>query len=246
MDLNICIENCGVRDSDALINEKLDRCKQLGFHTIALSVCVDITSPKPKQQQQLNIPMPPDKSLYTTRNMKVYTRLTVKVQETIQLFKLSKSPEASKYDLLALEPQNAKILQYIATGSTELDILTFNLSERLDFSLFKVRFKILEERGVCIEINYGPAQLGSSLRRNIICNGQNLIEKTHKNVILSSGVEDIFRLRGPKDAVSLGVLFMIPPKRCYNTVYKNGKKALDLAKHRANPISSAIELIKSE
>ena len=241
MDLNICIELDGVRDSDQVIREKLERCRELGFHTVALSVTFDASNPDLKQ---LNIPPPPNKESFVT-SLKVYTRLTARVSENSQLFKLNKHPNSSKYDLLALEPQNANLLKYIATGSTELDILTFNLGERLDFSLFKFRFKLLEDRGVCVEINYGPAQLGSAIRRNIICNGQNLIEKTHKNVILSNGVGDIFRLRGPSDAVNLGILFMIPQKRCHDTVYKNAQMALECAKHRANPISSAIELIKT-
>lgn len=256
MDLNICIECAGVRDSDNVIREKLDKCFQLGFHTVALSVNIDVSNYKSKgkgskaksgETDDIHIPPAPDKkSLNLTNKLKVYTRLTVRVGHTEPLYKLSKNPVTSTYDLLALEPQNYEILQYIARGNTNLDILTFDLSDRMDFNIFKTKFKILEDKNVCMEINYGATQMGSSMRRNIICNGQNLIEKTIKNVILSNGVQDTFRLRGPMDAMSLGVLFMIPQKRCHDTVYKNGAKALESAKHRANPISSAIELIKSD
>lgn len=240
MDLNVIIENCGTRDSDQVIKQKLYRCEALGYHTIALSVVIEI------QTNSLKVPSPPDiKDLIATSKLKIYTRLTAKVNETIQLYKLNKCKETPQYDLLALEPQNAKILQYISMGSAELDILTFNLSERLDYNLFKIGYKVLEDLGVCIEINYGPAQLGSSLRRNIICNAQNLTEKTVKNIILSSGIDDPFRLRGPKDAKSLGVLFLMSSDKCHDAVFNNGMKAIKLAKHRVNPASSAIELIKS-
>lgn len=244
MDLNICIEIDGIRDSDSIIRSKLERCRQLGFRTIALSVCIDITHFAEKSKQQIVVPPPPNDEIIILAGLKVYTRLTVKVSETIQLFKLHKNSEASKYALLALEPQNNKIFQYICTSSTDLDILTFNLSERLDYNLFKTKFGLLQTRGVCFEINYGPAQLGSTLRRNIICNGQNLVEKINKNLILSSGVQDIFRLRGPKDAESIGVLFMIPFKRCHETVYTNAQRALECAQHRMQPISSAVEMIE--
>lgn len=243
MDLNICIETRGVRDSDQIIREKLERCRELGFHTIALSVYIDITE---KSKEQMAIPLPPAKDVITHSRLTIYTRLTVKVSETIQLYKLNKCPELSKYDLLSLEPNNNKILQYITAGSADLDILTFDLTDRLEFNLFKTKFKLLQTQGVCFEINYGPAQLGSSLRRNIICHGQNLVEKISKNLILSSGVQDIFRLRSPMDAQSLGVLFMIPYKKCHEAVYKNGKLAIETAKHRVNPTSSAIEVIKIE
>lgn len=242
MDLNLIVENCGLRDNEKVIKQKLSRCKALGYRAVALSVILDFSN---NPTTLPTIPLPPDVENLAPSQLKVYTRLTVKVTETIQLYKINKSKEASKFDLLALEPQNAKILQYITMGNADLDILTFNLSERLDYNLFKVGFNVLEERGVCIEINYGPAQLGSSLRRNIICNGQNMIEKTTKNIILSSGVSDVFRLRGPKDAKSLGVLFMMKSGTCHDAVFNNGSKAINLAKYRANPASSAIELVKT-
>lgn len=238
MDLNVIVENCGPRDSDQIIKQKLARCKVLGFEAVALSVTIEI------KDEKFEVPLPPDVEGLSSSQFKVYTRLTAKVSETIQIYKLNKSKETAKYDLLALEPQNAKILQYISSGSADLDILTFNLSQRMDYTLFKTAFRVLEERGVCIEINYGPAQLGSSLRRHTICNGQNLTEKTSKNIILSSGVNDIFRLRGPKDATSVGVLFLMAPNKCHEAVFKNGTKAINHAKHRANPASSAIELVQ--
>lgn len=240
MDLNVCIESSqGIRDSSEILRNKLERCKQLGFHTVAVSVCTDIS------EKKFTIPPPPTKESLTYPNLRVYTRLTVKVSETAQLFKLSKSPDVAKYDLLALEPQNNTILQYIANGSADLDILTLDLSET-NIRVSKIRFSVLQTKGVCIEINYGPAQLSSSMRRNIICNGQNLAEKINtSSLILSSGVQDIFRLRSPMDAQSLGVLFMIPYKKCHDIVYKNGQKALQASKHRKNPVSSAIELVKS-
>lgn len=235
MDLNICIEISGVRDPDDIIREKVNKCCQLGFNIIALSVMVD-----PDQK----IPPPPDtQSFSQTSKLKIYTRLTVRVKRTDSLYKLNKDQIASQYDLLALEPQNFDILQYITRGNANLDIITFDLTDRLDFNMFKTKFKTLADKGVCIELNYGPAQMGSAMRRNVICNGQNLIEKAGKNVILSNGVQDIFRLRGPMDAKSVGVLFLIPPKRCHDTVYKNGKIAIDSAKHRKKPITSVIEKI---
>lgn len=237
------IENCGSRDSDQVIRHKLERCKALGFHTVALSVIIDVKNNSPTGVYA--VPKRPDTTSYNSFDFKILTRLTVKVSESLQLYKLGKCKEISQYDLLALEPHNQNILQYICVGSAQLDILTFDLTERLDYNLFKVGYKVLENKGVCVEINYGQAQLGSALRRNIICNGQNLTEKTSKNIILSSGIDDAFRFRGPKDVKSLGILFFLSLNRSHDAVYTNGIKAINLAKHRANPASSAIELIKT-
>lgn len=241
MDLNVIIQDCGPRDSTQLIQQKLTRCKLLGYQTIALSVIIETGD-----DNTIRVPQPPSLDGLNITQLKVFTRLTVKVNTDVQLHYLErKSKEASQYDLIALEPNNEKVLNYIVTGSAKLDILTFNFSEKIDHNLTKVKFRLLEDRGVCIEINYGPAQLGSTLRRNIICNGQNLVEKTKKTIILSSGISDVFRLRGPKDAKHLAVLFFLPVSKCHDAVFNNGQKAINHAKRRVEPTSSAIERVMS-
>lgn len=234
MDLNIVIEESSQRDSDQVIKHKLATCKSLGYTTVALSVIVNLS-------HSTSIPKPPECKHIAPQNLTVLTRLTAKCTESIQLYKLSKMKETSFYDLVALEPQNIKMLNYIGTGSADLDILSLNLADRMEYSIFKTSYNVIEKRGVCIEINYGPCLLSSSLRRNVICNGQNLAEKTQKNLIFSSGLKESFRLRGPKDAISLGALFMLPQNRCYDAVYSNAKKAINLSKHKKNPAASAIE-----
>lgn len=241
MDLNIIVGSRDTRDGPDIIKDKVIRCMELGHKTIALSIVIDLES-----KQAIEVPCPPDKEPFKSLKINVLTRLTVRVGETLQLFKLGKNVNTNTYDLLALEPQNSKILQYISEGSTNFDILTFSLSDRLNYNLYKVGFKLLERKGACFEINYGSAQINQALRRNTICNGQMLTEKTSKNIILSSGVGDIFRLRGPKDAESLGILFLLPSGRIYDAVHNNGTKAINSSKHRKNPCSSAIELVKTD
>lgn len=238
MDLNIIIESCGKRHSDVTILERVNRCRELGFHTIALSVVVDIRT------KNFTIPDPPTVESFSEKGFKVYSRLTAQVDQNLELFKLNKDKQTAKYDLLALEPCSEKILHYIASGNTELDILSFDFSEKTDLKIVKTQFENLLRKGVCLEINYGPAQLGSSLRRNIICAGQKLVEKCNKMIILSSGIDDTFRLRGPQDAECVGFLFMLPRNKCHDAVHKNGLSAIRISKCRKNPVSSAIELVK--
>lgn len=236
MDLNIIIHRNGSGDQLSSINDKLARCKELGFHTIALSVYATFnTIPPAPKLDQLSIP----------DGLKVLTRLTAMVSSSDEVFKVSKSKEKSEYDLLAYEPQNTKILQHLASSSSSFEILTFNLCDRLDYNTFKVSLQKLKQQGVCIELNYATAQI-NSFRRNIIANGQCLTEKSSRNVILSNGIDDIFRLRGPKDAQFIGVLFLMSMNKCHDAVYNNGSNAINLAKHRGNPASSAIEHVKSE
>lgn len=233
MDLNIIIDDCGRRNSDKLIQEKICRCKDLGFATIALSVVTESIVPSPPKLENFFIPS----------GLKVYTRLTVKVSENLQIFNINKNPERAKYDLLAYEPQNLKLLQYISQGNAALDILTFDFTRKVDMSFFKAKYTDIVRKGVCIEINYGPAQLNTTYRRDIICQGQSIIEKLSSSVILSSGIDDIFRFRSPKDARSIGTIFLLSTNKSHAAVFRNGQKALDLAKCRSNPAASAISIV---
>lgn len=236
MDLNIVIHKNSTGNTFSGINEKLARCKELGFHTVALSVYAthDTIPPAPKLNE-LSIP----------NGLKVLTRLTAIVSSSDEVYKFSKSKLRLEYDLLAFEPQNTKILQHLASSSPNFEILTFNLTERLDYSIFKISLQKLKQQGVCVELNYASTQI-NSFRRNIIANAQGLTEKSSRNIILSNGIDDIFRLRGPKDAQFIGVLFLMSMNKCHDAVFNNGLNAINLAKHRGNQASSAIVHVKSE
>lgn len=245
MDLNIIIEDQGQRDNEQTIANKLLACKALGFHTVALNVIIEMTSDKGNKKNSITVPKPPQldaSNIAVPKDLKVLTRLTVKISETMHIHTLGKCKERNDYDLLAYEPQNPKILGHLAAGNADFEILTFNMGERMDFALFKISLKLLEERGVCFEICYGPAHLGTSLRRNIICNGQNLVEKCKRTVILSNGIKDAFRLHSPKDAKYIGTLFLMSLNTSHDAVFNNARQALSLAKCRSNPIASAIVL----
>ena len=235
MDLNIIVEEDSNRDADRIIEDKIKKAFDLGFNTIAIAVRIS-------HEQVANIPSPPTIPKEYQHNSNIYTRLTIAVNDPIQIYKINQSPESKRYDLLALEPLNKKMLSYLCGGPSDFDILTFSFEERVDFSLFKVSFKILETRGVCLEINYSKAQAGSTFRRNIICGGQNLTEKNNKNIILSSGTSDIFR--NPRVVVSLGPLFFLPSNLSHAAVHKAARRALRLSKMRKNQVNATIEMIE--
>lgn len=236
MDLNIIIEEDGQRDDARVINEKLSRCFHLGHNTISLAVVIDCHN-----NTSCNVPEPPElDKLSVPSSLKVYTRLTIKIIDSLTLHKIKRQQNTSKYDLIAIEPVGEKMYRHVCSGSTEVDIVTFDMSQRLDYSIFKVGLRPILDRGTCVEINYGQGQLGPSSRRNLICNAQNLTEKVRKSIILSSGVKDTFRIRGPKDAKSIGSLFLLSSRDCHESVYKNAQRAIEHSKHRKNPTSSVI------
>ncbi|XP_053201899.1 ribonuclease P protein subunit p30-like [Panonychus citri] len=244
MDLNIIIERDSVRDNRDTILEKVKRCVKLGLKEIALNVCIDGAN-------QLNsIPSPPQLSSYMIeaigerRTIKLYTRLTVSVEDGLHLHKIGQSPVVKLYDLLALECKTEKVLTQILGGGFDCDILTFDFTEKSNFSWRKANFSLPITRGILLEINYCQAFSSQSNRHNFFSNSQNLSRKTKgKNILLSSGATNSMFLRGPYCVINLGLLFGLVEHRSKDAVFINGIKAIRHSEIRKNPATSAITLV---
>jgi ribonuclease P/MRP protein subunit RPP1 len=59
------------------------------------------------------------------------------------------------YDLLAVQVMDEKLMQQ-ACGSMDIDIITFNLAERLPFQLRFATLGLAIARGIMFEIAYAP------------------------------------------------------------------------------------------
>ncbi|XP_074593976.1 ribonuclease P protein subunit Rpp30 [Brevipalpus obovatus] len=239
MDLNVIIEQDRVRDSIGVVRSKLQRCLKLGYKAIALSVHIE-------GNQVGNIPNPlqltPESlKFFDATKMEIHSRLTVAVDEGLQLHKLGQSPIAKKYDLLALQPMNDKVFNQILTGNLDCDIITFDFSERSPLSFRKAKFSVPKERDIVMEINYAQALQSSSSRHNVFAYGQNLVRKTRgKSILLSSGARNAMALRAPNSVTSLGLLFELPENLSRDSVYLNCLKALRHSRVRKEPALSAV------
>ncbi len=59
----------------------------------------------------------------------------------------NQSESAKKYDLLAIEPINDKILSYLNNGHFDCDIITFNLTDKLNVNIRRANFSL-----VCLSV----------------------------------------------------------------------------------------------
>lgn len=235
MDLNVIVFENGFA-SEKMIENKLNRLIKNGYKKIALTVVID-GSDLP------NVPLPL-KIKYDSLRIQILHRLTMKVDETIQLYQLMKNENTKLYDLLAIEPKNEKILSYLNNGNFECDIISFTFIESLMTNpLKKANFSLPISKGIGIELNYSDCLSSSSRRRQTISCGQILVDKTNsKNIILSSGTPFLVNIKSPRDVIFIGLLFGLTEFQAKRAIYQNGTKVIKHSELRKNIISSTIQV----
>jgi ribonuclease P/MRP protein subunit RPP1 len=175
------------------------------------------------------------------RQLEVLQRLTVMVDDPALLHTLS-SPAAESYDLLAVCPASDKVFLQ-ACSVLPIDIVTFNLAEKLPFVLRFSQISQAVERGLSLEICYSPALRGSSGRRNTLSSAQELVKGCRgKGVLVSSGGERALDFRPPLDVVNMSRLFGLTDIQCKAAITSVSRAALlhsRMRRHSAKAVVSS-------
>ena len=138
--------------------------------------------------------------------LKVYTRLTVQLDDQSQVHQLSSDPVQS-HDILAVQPATEKLFQQ-ACKTLDVDIISLDMTERLPFYLKFPTVNAAIERGIRFGIVYSSAIRDSSQRKNLISTALDLVVFAKgRNIIISSGAVNELDFRGPYDIINLGLLF---------------------------------------
>lgn len=242
MDLNLVIEEDKHRDPDDIIVRKIKHSISLGYKVIALAVHLHGKS------IGKTIPSPPTvHKNHSFPNVSIHTRLTVTVDDQSIMYKLSQSPSAKEYDILAIQPLNDKIMQSFCSGNIDCDILTTEMSEKLPFDLKRLNLALPINRGCVFEINYSQALSSQSARVSVISNSQLLVDKCRsKGILLSSGARSHIFVRSPYDVANLGLLFELKDHLCKEAVFKLGQSVLRHASARKNAASIAVAFETNE
>ncbi|GLD92809.1 hypothetical protein PINS_up001388 [Pythium insidiosum] len=139
----------------------------------------------------------------TVRQLK---RITLKVEDMNAAQSINSSPVLKTYDVVAVEAANAKVFQFLCEQG-EIDVLTFDVANRIPFQLKKPWIDAAIKRGIYLEITYSACLGDSAGRRYFFSNASNLVRITNgRHVVLSSGsTRDLF-LRSPYDVINVGIL----------------------------------------
>ncbi|CEP24875.1 RPP1 [Cyberlindnera jadinii] len=137
---------------------------------------------------------PIDLSLFKDIDIKVFTRVTIVVDEPAQGQSINKFVQL--YDIVAVLPTSERAL-LMACSSMEVDIITFHYTKRLPTFLKHKTIGNAISRGIHLEIVYSalfaePCQFMSNVLNVIRSSRQ-------QNLIISSGASRLLYLRSMKD-----------------------------------------------
>ena len=200
---------------------------------------------KKNSQRFLNIQK---SELINWDKIKVLSRLTLEVTEQKDIFVISKSNEIfKKFDIIAIKPKNDKILENILMSEINCDIITIDLYEKFSYMSKKKLFQTSADKGMFFEIEYGKFITDNESRSNFISNFillNNILKG--KNLIISSGAENLFMQRNPEDVITiLETIFDIKKDQAFKMITENPIKAVLKGKQR-KLFKTTLDIVKKD
>ncbi|GAQ11970.1 probable ribonuclease P protein subunit 3 [Aspergillus lentulus] len=227
--------NVPYSSDDPEISDTLSFLAELGYTTVALSQTISGKLPS-------NL-APPPAPTNAPKNLKLLSRVNLTLSDPAQNQRLASL--AQVYDLVALRPTNEKALLNACTN-LECDLISLDLSVRLPFYF---KFKMLSaaiERGVRLEICYGPGVTGSGLeaRRNLIGNAMSLIRATRgRGIVVSSEARRALGVRAPWDVVNLTCVWGLSQELGKEAISEEARKVTALAKLKRTSWRGVIDIV---
>ena len=193
----------------------------------------------------LNVQKP---ELINWDKIKILSRLTVELNEQKDIFQITKSSEIFKnFDILAIKPKNDKILENILMSEINCDIINIDLYEKFSFMSKKKLFQTSVNKGMFFEVEYGKFITDNESRSNYISNFillNNVLKG--KNLIFSSGADNLFMQRNPDDIITiLETIFDIKKEQSFKMVTENPIKAILKGKQR-KLFKTTLDIIKND
>jgi ribonuclease P/MRP protein subunit RPP1 len=161
------------------------------------------------------------------------TRLNIPIEDTnVAQETMNNAAILSSYDVLAVQPQSERAFAF-ACNSLDIDIISLDLSKRLNYRFRPDLIKTALQRGVYFEILYAPLLREPGSRRQMFANAQSLARETRgRGIILSSAARTAIELRGPYDVVNLATFLGMSEAQAHAAVGKNPAAVVEHAKKR--------------
>lgn len=185
----------------------------LGYTHIALNFTINHSDKFPKNTNELNpIDLTLFKDLITATNLKLYTRITLIIDDPSKGQSLSKISQ--EFDIIAAMPISEKGLT-LATTNLDIDLLTFQYNQRLPAILKHKSICSCVNRGIKIEIVYGFILRDPQSRRQFIINARNVIRSTRsRGIVISSGANNSLECRNVKGVTSIIKFLGLQSDKC--------------------------------
>ena len=175
------------------------------------------------------------KDLINWDKIKIYNRLTIEISDQKEIYQLTKSNNYLKsFDILVVKPKNDKILENCLMTELNCDIINLDLYEKFSFIQKKKLFQTAADKGMFFEVEYGKFITDNESRSNFISNFILLNQVLKgKNLIISSGAENLFMQRSPEDVITiLETIFDMKKHNAFKMITENPIKAILKSKQR--------------
>jgi ribonuclease P/MRP protein subunit RPP1 len=178
--------------------------------------------------------------------VKVLKRITLKFEDIASFQTFSNSSAIHSYELVAVEAESARVFQH-ACEQAEIDIITFDMMNRIPFPIRKPQIDAAIKRSIHFEITYTAALGDSAGRRYFFSNATNLIRLTGgKNLIFSSSATREMLLRSPYDVVNIGILVGLSHGKALDAVSTSCATVIQHAEKRRGLQDVSVILIEQK
>jgi ribonuclease P/MRP protein subunit RPP1 len=212
VDLNVVYDDKEGKDiANARLVKTLVVAQELGFTGVAVNIIV-----QGKLKTGFSCPVNKDEIKKQFPRLAVWTRVTVVLDDVSQ--NQSFAHLYNTFDIISVRPMTEKAFQS-AASALEVDIISFDMTQRLPFYLRHKTAGAAVERGVKFEISYAAAVTSVNARRHTIANAAAIIRACRsRGIIISSEAKSGLYLRGPHDAVNLAVLWGLDHMRAHDAL----------------------------
>jgi ribonuclease P/MRP protein subunit RPP1 len=148
------------------------------------------------------------------------------------------------YDLIALRPVDEKTFVQ-AVSLADADIISLDLTRRYHFPFRHKTLMSAVDKGLKIELCYGPAIVGDDqARRMMIQNASALIKATRgRGIIISSEAPSALGCRAPHDLVNLGTVWGLKQDRAMEAVNEQCRLAVAASQLRKRSFRGAVDIV---
>nr|CAI5864662.1 unnamed protein product [Callosobruchus analis] len=228
---DLCIQDTYFNEDN--LQKHLSALYNYGYRTIAINQLIDDGDTEPKKKKKKGearepqdvVPIPFDLTKLEQLVNKlefdsfvILNRLTIQFANLETLHRITKSPNFKKFHIVAAAPTTPQALAHTCS-TLEADIFTFDPENKFTLRLNRKMYYQLVDRGYHFELQYAPAILHSTKRKNLI-HAAHLFHMFGKsrNIIISSGADRLDLLRGPYDIINLGLIFGLSELQCKTAI----------------------------
>nr|XP_031831472.1 ribonuclease P protein subunit p30 [Nomia melanderi] len=221
----------------------LSKLHEFGFKTIALNTNLDESTVVPDKKKKKKIDegeapqsiIPNAFDIESIRKdfngkLTIFNRITFFCSDPAKTHILNHCADLKKYDLYAFAPKTQNALQFACT-QLNCDIITLKASSTT-FKLNRKLYKQATERGVHFEIQYVDLINVESRKLTIHYSHLFYTYGKSKNVILSSGANDVTVIRNPYDLINLSRILGLNEVKAKASISNQCKKILLKAERR--------------